>query len=61
MITLYQFATSPFSERVERALTYKEIPFGVYKVNRAAVASGIYAQVGGTVKCPAIQGVDFSV
>jgi len=27
MITLYQFAMSPFTEKVQRALNYKEIDF----------------------------------
>jgi len=34
MITLYQFASSPFTEKVRRALNYKGIAFEVHEVDR---------------------------
>ena len=55
MITLYQFATSPFSEKVRRALNYKGIPFVVHEVERAKVPEGNYKHVSPTGKFPAIQ------
>ncbi len=53
MITLYQFATSPFSEKVRRALNYKGIPFELHNVPRAEV--GNYAHVSPSGKFPAIE------
>ena len=41
MITLYQFKTSPFTEKVRRALNYLEIPFDVHEVARARVPQAI--------------------
>ncbi len=55
MITLYQFATSPFTEKVRRALNYKAIPFEVHEVDRARVAGGEYADVSVSGKFPAIR------
>lgn len=54
MITLYQFATSPFSDKVRRALSYKQLPFEIHEVDRAAVATGEYAGVSPNGKFPAI-------
>ncbi len=55
MITLYQFATSPFTEKVRRALAYKGIAFEIHEVDRAAVPGGKYAHVSPTGKFPAIE------
>lgn len=55
MITLYQFATSPFTEKVRRALNYKGLAFEAHEVERAAVAGGRYAQVSPTGKFPALE------
>ncbi len=55
MITLYQFSTSPFTEKVRRALNYKGLPFEVHEVARAKVAEGDYKHVSPTGKFPAIQ------
>lgn len=54
MITLYQFATSPFAEKVRRALSYKKIAYTIQEVDRVAVPSGKYARVSPTGKFPAI-------
>lgn len=54
MIALYQFATSPFTEKVRRALNYKGLAFEVHEVERAAVAGGRYADVSPTGKFPAL-------
>lgn len=54
MITLYQFSTSPFTEKVRRALNYKGISFDVHEVSRAKVPEGDYAEVSPTGKFPAI-------
>ena len=37
MIILYQFASSPFSEKVRRALNYKQISYEIHEVDRFAV------------------------
>ena len=37
MITLFQFASSPFTEKVRRAFNYKKVPFEVHEVDRLAV------------------------
>ena len=58
MITLYQFSTSPFTEKVRRALNYKRLPFEVHEVVRARVAEGDYEHVSPTGKFPAIQDGD---
>ena len=55
MITLYQFATSPFTEKVRRALNYKGLAFEVHEVARAKVAEGAYADVSTTGKFPALK------
>ena len=55
MITLYQFATSPFTEKVRRALNYKGLDFEVHEVARAKVPAGEYTHVSPTGKFPAIQ------
>ena len=55
MITLYQFATSPFTEKVRRALNYKAIPFEVHEVDRARASAGGYADVSASGKFPAIR------
>ena len=54
MITLYQFQTSPFTEKVRRALNYKGIAFDVHEVTRAKVPSGDYTHVSASGKFPAI-------
>ena len=54
MITLYQFATSPFTEKVRRALNYKGVAFATHEVARAKVPEGEYAAVSPTGKFPAI-------
>ena len=58
MITLYQFSTSPFAEKVRRALNYKRLEFEVHEVARAKVAEGEYEQVSPTRKFPAIRDGD---
>ena len=55
MITLYQFATSPFTEKVRRALNYKGLAFDVHEVDRAAVAGGKYSHVSASGKFPALE------
>ncbi|MYF51535.1 MAG: glutathione S-transferase, partial [Gammaproteobacteria bacterium] len=54
MITLYQFATSPFTEKVRRALNFKGIAFDVHEVARAKVGEGAYKDVSPTGKFPVI-------
>lgn len=54
MIKLYQFPTSPFTEKVRRALNYKGIQHELEEVVRADVPSGKYADVSPTGKFPAI-------
>ena len=54
MITLYQLATSPFTEKVRRALNYKGIAFDVHEVDRARAREGEYRSVSPTGKFPAI-------
>ncbi len=54
IITLYQFATSPFTEKVRRALHYKGIAFAVHEVARAKVPQGEYKAISPTGKFPAI-------
>ena len=55
MITLYQFSTSPFTEKVRRALNYKGLRFEVHEVARPRVTEGDYQHVSPTGKFPAIQ------
>ncbi|NWK98398.1 hypothetical protein DM806_22560 [Sphingobium lactosutens] len=54
MIILYQFATSPFTEKVRRALNYKGIAFEAHDVDRAKAAAGAYSRVSKVGKFPAI-------
>lgn len=61
MITLYQFSTSPFAEKVRRALNYKGLDFEIREVGRAKVAQGDYGHVSPTGKFPAIQDGDTAV
>ena len=61
MITLYQFSTSPFTEKVRRALNYKGLDFEVHEVARPKVAEGDYQHVSPTGKFPAIQDGDRAV
>jgi glutathione S-transferase len=61
MITLYQLSTSPFTEKVRRALAYKGLAYEVHEVDRVAVASGRYAKVSPTGKFPAIDHAGRSV
>ena len=58
MITLYQFSTSPFAEKVRRALNYKDVPFEIHEVARARVAEGDYGHVSPTGKFPSIRDGD---
>ncbi len=58
MLTLYQFSTSPFAEKVRRALNYKGIPFDIHEVARARVAEGDYEHVSPTGKFPSIRDGD---
>ncbi|WP_337185264.1 glutathione S-transferase family protein [Phenylobacterium sp.] len=53
MITLYQFATSPFCEKVRRILNFKGAPFTLVEVDRTKVA--VYARVSPAGKFPAIE------
>lgn len=55
MITLYQFASSPFSEKVRRALNYKGVPFEIHEVDRSSIPAGRYAQVSPTGKFPVLR------
>lgn len=55
MITLYQFATSPFTEKVRRGLNFKNLRYTVVEVERAAVPLGKYIKVSPTGKFPAIE------
>lgn len=61
MITLYQFSTSPFTEKVRRALNYKRIPFEVHEVERMKVSEGKYKDVSPTGKFPAITDGDKNI
>ena len=54
MITLYQFATSPFTEKVRRALAFKGLAYDIHEVDRAAVPAGQYVHISPTGKFPAI-------
>ena len=61
MITLYQFATSPFTEKVRRAMNYKGLSFDVQEVERMKVPAGEYKHVSPTGKFPALQDGDQTV
>lgn len=53
-VELYQFASSPFSEKVRRALHYKQVDYTIVEVDRAAVPEGLYAHVSASGKFPAV-------
>ena len=53
-ITIYQFETSPFTEKVRRALNYKGLEFDVHEVERMKARSGGYSDVSESGKFPAI-------
>ena len=55
MIRLHQFSTSPFTEKVARALNFKKLEFEVVEVDRLRVSSGDYDDVSPTGKFPAIK------
>lgn len=61
MIKLYQLPTSPFTEKVRRALNYKGIEFEFEDVSRMKVAQGEYKHVSPTGKFPAIMDGDKAV
>lgn len=61
MITLYQLATSPFTEKVRRALNYKGLEFKVEEVVRAKIGEGAYKDVSPTGKFPALKDGDKAV
>lgn len=52
MITLYQYATSPFCEKVRRALGYKGIDYELHEVER--FAPGKYVDISPLGKYPVI-------
>lgn len=54
MIKLYQFATSPFTEKVVRALHFKGLEYEAIDVVRMRVPEGDYKDVSPTGKFPAI-------
>lgn len=54
MIVLYQFASSPFSEKVRRALAYKGLAYDLHEVDRAAIPAGRYADISPTGKFPVL-------
>lgn len=54
MLTLYQFSTSPFTEKVRRALNYAQLSFDAHEVIRADVPNGTYKKVSPTGKFPAL-------
>lgn len=55
MLTLYQFSTSPFTEKVTRALNYTRLPYEVHEVVREDVPKGTYKHVSATGKFPAMR------
>ncbi|MEG9862413.1 MAG: glutathione S-transferase family protein [Parvularculales bacterium] len=55
MITLYQFKTSPFTEKVRRAMNFKGIQFDAIEVERAKASEGKYKDVSPTGKFPCIK------
>jgi len=52
VLTLFQFPTSPFCEKVRRILGYKKVSYEIHNVPRAKVSE--YARVSPTGKFPAI-------
>ena len=61
MIRLYQFATSPFVEKVARALNFKKLAYEIEEVDRLRVPAGDYADVSPTGKFPAIKDGDKTI
>lgn len=55
MIRLYQFSTSPFAEKVRRALHYKGLSYSIHEVDRRNAREGGYSNVSPTGKFPAIE------
>ena len=55
MIVLYQFATSPFSEKVRRALNFKGLAYEIHEVDRGIVPTEAYTDVSDIGKFPAIR------
>lgn len=55
MIQLYQFSTSPFAEKIRRALHYKGLTYSIHEVDRRKAREGGYSDVSPTGKFPAIQ------
>lgn len=55
MIELYQFSTSPFAEKIRRALHYKELSYTIHEVDRMKAREGGYSEVSATGKFPAIR------
>jgi glutathione S-transferase len=53
MITLYQYATSPFCEKIRRALDYKGLEYEIHEVPRGKLDE--YARVSPAGKFPAIE------
>ena len=61
MIYLYQLVTSPFTEKVLRALNYKDVEFEAVEVDRTRIPAGDYAEVSPTGKFPAIKDGDKAI
>ena len=61
MIQLYQFSTSPFAEKIRRALHYKDIAYSIHEVDRLKAREGGYSEVSPTGKFPAIQDGDTNI
>ncbi|BFM16923.1 glutathione S-transferase family protein [Maricurvus nonylphenolicus] len=55
MITLYQFSSSPFTDKVKRALHYKGLDYTIEEVNRLKAGRGRYDHVSPTRKFPAVE------
>ena len=58
MIRLHQFSTSPFTEKVVRAMNFKKLDFEIVEVDRMRVPAGDYADVSPTGKFPTIKDGD---
>ena len=54
MLTLYQFSTSPFTEKVRRALNSAQLSFDGHEVIRAKVPNCTYKKVSPIGKFPGI-------
>ena len=61
MIRLYQFATSPFTEKVARAMNFKGLAYEIEEVDRMRVPAGDYAEVSPTGKFPTIMDGDKAI